>query len=1138
MSFFRLVALVSLICVTLVPLFAQDAAGDEFGFIQGVVKFTDGSPVPNTPVTVTVNGKALPPQITTDATGTFNQMVPAGTATVTVEGVTKTVQVVAGEQKTLAIEVKQTGVIIAVSYADKSAADSVTLAAAYKSPAGNKQDLQAAKLTPGHFLFRDVPATATELSVIAREYNSTGNVAKRQQWTFTKAEELRQLTMTLDKPVKVSLLVLDADEAPIANTRINGTMTYKVLQVPFWDTGGNPRGDYSNQMNLSGRTTDATGTIDLGTWAPISCEITLRTDKQAGGTTKFDIKSDGTPQQLKYVLNLKPRTVTQTVFNADGTPAPNTPVNISYCWMSNIVLAQTTTDAKGKAIWKDLPPVRAIVWGDGVPAGVIPADAQTITTPLPVPVADNNRNFQFQVQITNPGATAMRASYISHTGNNNGGGNSGEASFDPTDDNKASEFRLGTFWVSGGSSFTLVAVVTGAQPRIATLDNIYLPYVDGDNQQNILSLELRPATVLRGKLLTKNGPLNGLNQLKIIPISQTGMPSITVSPSEQRRLSVLTPALQPDGSFSAILPGAGQYQLVVDLYDESTNPPADMLIDVPASGKDVTITLPEPFLKVPPGTQVNWVTRQAPAAPRTLVAAAYGSPMPILGPSDQILALWFRPSPDKLVIWNGLTHSQQVLTLRAAVVSVVNTTDHRSLNTLYLLPLLPNGNSYWSTDNVPRAASETQTTPLTEQGICPAIWASKYLVPTALAGMATRYTPIEIPADGPRDIAMTVDTNASLPFNHHSIRLKLLQGDIEQLRKGGTDRILTTCDTALLVNTDRYLNAWGLNGNQNYEVPLDAKTITLAWPGVGVAQDIPIPDGENPTVAIPVWNPGASIAGKILLANGAPYANKPVTVRNSGVTDSSAALRLTTDAQGGFTAKGLLPGMVTVFIENNYDQENAYGGWVVDVPKDGVKNLTLHIAAAPVRLNFNGSANIAWWFPDKGQPQLLPVLYSSCAAHDVASGSGWLWWADGSRGTAQYTRFNLTAGQQYLQYDQNTNSGPSLGLYFPLDLIKGMPGAVTLLGLDDRAKLQVRFSQMDWKPSTILNKVVAQINAVPPGKYRVLVETLSGTAETTVTITNNGGIAEFDYPAAPAVPAAPATAIAPANQPAAAMWVD
>ena len=73
------------------------------------------------------------------------------------------------------------------------------------------------------------------------------------------------------------------------------------------------------------------------------------------------------------------------LFTQEGVPARNEPVHAVYSWENEIVTREATTDHAGKVRLTGLPPVRVILWGDRVLAGVLAADSAGNTAPLPAP---------------------------------------------------------------------------------------------------------------------------------------------------------------------------------------------------------------------------------------------------------------------------------------------------------------------------------------------------------------------------------------------------------------------------------------------------------------------------------------------------------------------------------------------------------------------------------------------------------------------------------------------------------------------------------------------------------------------------------------------------------------------------------
>ncbi|OPZ82868.1 MAG: hypothetical protein BWY76_02554 [bacterium ADurb.Bin429] len=277
---------------------------------------------------------------------------------------------------------------------------------------------------------------------------------------------------------------------------------------------------------------------------------------------------------------------------------------------------------------------------------------------------------------------------------------------------------------------------------------------------------------------------------------------------------------------------------------------------------------------------------------------------------------------------------------------------------------------------------------------------------------------------------------------------------------------------------------------------------------------MPLPAFEQnrqATLDLPAFDPGVTVTGKILMADGKPYAKRQFA---AGVTlsNSSWSQRITTDDNGAFSIAGVVPGVFFVMIENEWPR----AGWTLKVPEKGLKDITLQMNSRPIRLQgLPGGSEYSqvWWFPDAGEPTRLPMRYGDCAIYDLPTETGVIWAVDGSQGEARFERIAMRPGEINL-YRSNANlaSGPSLGITFPLDQEFCTPGPVTLVGLEQRAMIRVRFPSMRWHASTLLNRVVGQINAVPPGKYRVIVETPTGVTESTVTVTDDGGQVEMTFP--------------------------
>jgi hypothetical protein len=311
----------------------------------------------------------------------------------------------------------------------------------------------------------------------------------------------------------------------------------------------------------------------------------------------------------------------------------------------------------------------------------------------------------------------------------------------------------------------------------------------------------------------------------------------------------------------------------------------------------------------------------------------------------------------------------------------------------------------------------------------------------------------------------------------------------------------------------------GMQGAQSWvNAPLQAKTMTIQWLGVGVipAVALPLPTQQNNQrqVQLPAWSPGAIVTATVYTPEGKPSANADINASISGQPGTQPqTLRIQTDAAGKFTLKGLLPGPVIFW------DQRGQAGWQVQVPAEGIADLALSTSATPVQAQVPGPIEQAriWWFPDGGgAPQLLAHQWSNISDYALEAGTGWLWITDDARGRTTYQRCNLTSGSNQVAPD--SSSAPTLGMRFPLDLQAGMPGAVTLVGVGARVGITASYPQLVWSPSSVLGVVTGQIDAVPPGPYQLSVDTPRGPVSTEVTVTDDGCAVALAYPPPPADP--------------------
>jgi len=848
-------------------------------------------------------------------------------------------------------------------------------------------------------------------------------------------------------------------------------------------------------------------------------------------TTVTLVGGQETAKEIQVPARGQLRDVTLTVRTADGKPDAGATVSASYLADGKIQIRRAITDAKGVIVWKDLPAVRVIVWGPTLPAGVIAVDATTVTTPLPTPIAEGVYSVDFTM--TNPGDQPTRISWqMKRPGDRDfGGGYSAESFYNTPQPGEAIRVTQ-RYNLAAGQLFSFSFFTRTDPPRLYYLQDAYAPYLDdtGDIAYPFTATEAPGGHI---RLLTKDGkPSIGVSQFALAPMGEQGLPPI-LSILAQSAGVFYDPSDNGDGSYTVCVPAPGRYRLLLDLFDQFTSPPKDFILDLREGMKEITITLPQPLVTVPGGTEVNWVTINGPADAHRLLVAAHAPSVPVYGPGSQILALWYRPAPDRLVLFNAVDGSKpKTLTLRNAKLLLQNQDGTRYSNaSARLAPLMPvtmrelnaNPNATPARNTMPEVTWTNLTA--TTGKVRMNLWPGTYLL-SFDSGNRPRFQTVEIPEIGTDPVVVKYDAaqyaggNGYIPSR--SLRLKFPKADYEAMRK---------VNSQLSYFTDNNLNqrqslytGYLTREESSISVPADAHTVTFYWPGAGLIRSIAIPEGggnnETPLITLPDWDAGAVVTGMVLMPDGKPYARQSLT-SGTNLASYNNQVRLQTDENGKFTLKGVLPGMLCLTSEGGVRQ----GSWVLQVPEKGLTDVILRMAENPVRLNLNtliyGSLNTyfssgegaaaLWWFPDGAKPVVLPLRsYYESTYHDFASGSGALWAVDNTNGCAVYARVSISPGNNDFR---PAPTMPSLGIYFPLDLVAGLPGAVTVAGLDNLDGVVATFPTFNWQANIILKRYVGQIYALPPGKYKVTVNTARGKVESTATIGEFGGCLELTFPA-------------------------
>ena len=176
--------------------------------------------------------------------------------------------------------------------------------------------------------------------------------------------------------------------------------------------------------------------------------------------------------------------------------------------------------------------------------------------------------------------------------------------------------------------------------------------------------------------------------------------------------------------------------------------------------------------------------------------------------------------------------------------------------------------------------------------------------------------------------------------------------------------------------------------------------------------------------------------------------------------------------------------------------------------------MMLHRENNPVRLDIPSASNggTVWWFPDGGAPVNVPLRWSAIAMHELAPGAGWVWATDNRLGRGHYQYCLLQPGNNSLRPQP---AASSLGIYFPFESDEPLPGTVMLVGVNARAGIEAVYPDISWVRSGQLPMVATQVDAMPPGDYRLIVMTLHGEVETPVTIGDSGAEVHLQYPPEP-----------------------
>jgi hypothetical protein len=788
------------------------------------------------------------------------------------------------------------------------------------------------------------------------------------------------------------------------------------------------------------------------------------------------------------------RTVEQTVFTAAGKPAAHAAVCASYAWEGKAVLARGTTDADGHVTWMGLPPVRVITWGNDVPAGVMPANATTVTAPLPAPVPTLEQRIRLQFLLPNPGGRAAQATW-SFDAESTGINEMLETRVTGADGNA---YLAHGWFIPCGRRLSISAMTETAPLSVGMLETYYAPYTEQPQPPVTYNVTLEPyqPIVVQGRFVTPDGiPVPGVSRLLCTPVDVPNLPK-GFSRAAQTRLDNHQPFPPlrelPGGRFELHAPLPGTYRLFVDLFNEEMPQLPSLLLTVKPGMPEAVVTLPAPICTAPGGSTLFWYRKGQPATPNRFLLAAHAPQMPVFGPLDALLAFWHHPTPATLAVWNTLDPQVKILQSRPAAVMLQHPDGKPFTNTGFdgplIAPMMPvskaatydyvNGlydHLIKDPDFTIQRLSGMESPPVT-------LWPMLTLIGRNTdyreeRGMEMKTVITCPPGDGMVTLTATMPPNEEQNFNpqrtpEKPVRYQFPTANYTALAKQGAEHIefiYEPRDVKPTIYSPSIVNTTGTP-----LAPKAATSVTIRWLGVGEIRNVPLPpegDAKTPIV-LPAWEPGTIVSCRVLKPDGALGANLQLTI-----VHGTRPKTITTDANGAFRLHGVSPGIMQIF---NGRAVGSDPGWTILVPEAGLQDYPLQMTDNPRHLpyRFSSSSGInAWFLPDTGRP--LPIGTRPYALPE----SGWVMCIDAGSSQSQMLRYTLELGIQEPSAQQ-----PSLGLYLPLDPSIGYPSRVIITGLGNREGFSLTIPNPRWFPAPLLGMMVSQVVGLPPGEYRINLE--------------------------------------------------
>ena len=535
------------------------AADTTYGFVRGMVSYEGGGAIPSAKVTVTIGQHTV--DFVTDVYGAFAGLVPVGMGTAHVEGAEAPVAVKMGEVNNVTLIRKpSTGIILTVNFPDGTPQIYGVSASSRKSGAEPHNYMNPRVMRPGVYWFPDVPADDMEFAVIANLRGTELNGGFLHRWTFTESAVLRRLSLIIPAPVHVQLTIVNDDGKPLANTPVEGMISYTFHNTfNFWPESHREDAYTDIELKYTAKTmnTDAEGKLDLQNLAPNSYDVTLKAGTADGGQMSLEVKEDGAYTPQRYVVHTF-RKVTQMLFHADGTPAANEEAFASFCQAGHVVIHRQVADTRGQVSWTDLPHRRVIVSGLHVTASVIPADGVAFPSALPPPIPGSTVEIHTKPEVKGRGPVTFGVLITAGTAVR-----SAQEQAELT--RRVSGATLNETWsLPTGVPLQIFWGATTIPLQAHLLAGAYLPYADEGVRKQYLSLDTLPFTdyvgvTVKGRLTTYvNAPPISNDMLKIAPAPSNSLYELF----QTGKLDwLLQSKLLPSGTFTATLLPTGPYDI-------------------------------------------------------------------------------------------------------------------------------------------------------------------------------------------------------------------------------------------------------------------------------------------------------------------------------------------------------------------------------------------------------------------------------------------------------------------------------------------------------------------------------------------------------------------------------------------------